>query len=164
MEEIIIKKYENRRLYCVNTAKYVSIADIRDMITEGKNIKVVEKATGKDITKYVLMQVLLEERYEVMPEFFIKILLQSPVKILEQFFQGYFPYMFDYFLKMREGQMMNMQFPNMFFGAQQQQFPFGGFNMQQQMPVMPNMAAMTNPAAMMEEIIKRLAELEKKLK
>ncbi|HPG59792.1 MAG TPA: polyhydroxyalkanoate synthesis regulator DNA-binding domain-containing protein, partial [Candidatus Wallbacteria bacterium] len=75
MEEIIIKKYENRRLYCVNTAKYVSITDIRDMIAEGKNIKVVEKATGKDITKYVLMQVLLEERYEVMPEFFIKILI-----------------------------------------------------------------------------------------
>lgn len=162
MEEIIIKKYENRRLYCVDTAKYVSITDIRDMITEGKNIRVVEKATGKDITKYVLMQVLLEERYEIMPEFFLKILIQSPAKILEQFFQGYFPYMFEYFLKMRENQMMNMQFPNMMFG-QQQQFPFGGFNMQQ-MPGMPNMNAMTNPTALMEEIIKRLADLEKKLK
>jgi len=162
VEEIIIKKYENRRLYCVNTAKYVSITDIRDMIAEGKNIKVVEKATGKDITKYVLMQVLLEERYEVMPEFFIKILIQSPAKILEQFFQGYFPYMFEYFLKMRENQMMNMQFPNMMFG--QQPNPFGGFNMMPQMPQMPNMATMANPAAMMEEIIKRLAELEKKLK
>ncbi len=163
MEEIIIKKYENRRLYCVNTAKYVSLSDIRDMISEGKNIKVVEKTSGKDITKYILMQVLLEERYEVMPEFFIKILLQSPVKILEQFFQGFFPYMFDYFLKMREGQMMNMQFPNMMFG--QPQFPFSNFNMQQ-MPGMgmPNMSAMSNPAAMMEEIIKRLAELEKKIK
>lgn len=163
MEEVIIKKYENRRLYCVDTAKYVSITDIRDMIAEGKNIRVVEKATGKDITKYVLMQVLLEERYEIMPEFFLKILIQSPAKILEQFFQGYFPYMFEYFLKMRENQMMNMQFPNMMFGQQQQQFPFGGFNMQQ-MPNMPNMNAMTNPTAMMEEIIKRLADLEKKLK
>lgn len=161
MEEVIIKKYENRRLYCVDTAKYVSITDIRDMIAEGKNIRVVEKATGKDITKYVLMQVLLEERYEIMPEFFLKLMIQSPAKILEQFFQGYFPYMFEYFLKMRENQMMNMQFPNMMFG--QQQFPFGGFNMQQ-MPNMPNMAAMTNPTAMMEEIIKRLADLEKKIK
>jgi polyhydroxyalkanoate synthesis regulator protein len=134
------------------------------MIAEGKNIRVVEKATGKDITKYVLMQVLLEERYEIMPEFFLKILIQSPAKILEQFFQGYFPYMFEYFLKMRENQMMNMQFPNMMFGQQQQQqFPFGGFNMQQ-MPGMPNMNAMTNPTAMMEEIIKRLADLEKKIK
>lgn len=163
MEEIVIKKYENRRLYCVNTAKYVSIADIRDMVAEGKNIRVVEKATGKDITKYVLMQVLLEERYEVMPEFFLKILIQSPAKILEQFFQGFFPYMFDYFLKMREGQMMNMQqFPGMMFG--QQQFPMFGMPQMPNMANMPNMASMTSPTAMMEEIIKRLAELEKKLK
>lgn len=162
MEEILIKKYENRRLYCVNTAKYVSISDISKMISEGKNIKVIEKTSGKDITKYVMMQVLLEERYEVMPEFFIKILIQSPTKILDQFFQGFFPWMFEYFLKMREGQMMNMpQFPNMVFG--QQQFPFGGFNMPN-IGSMPGINQSTPSSTQMDEILKRLAELEKKLK
>ncbi len=155
MDEILIKKYDNRRLYCVDEAKYVSLGDIRKMLVDGKNIKVVEKNSGKDITKYVMMQIVLEERYEMFPDFFLKMMISAPPNLLEQFFKGFFPQMMEYFLKMRENQMFGMPFNNMMFPQQQApQFPF-----------MPNMGAInTNFANPMEEIIKRLADLEKKFK
>lgn len=154
MEEILIKKYENRRLYCVNEAKYVSLADIKKMIADGRTVRVVEKNGGKDITKHVLMQVLLEDRYDVMPEFFIKMLIQSPVSFLEPFFNNFFPQMLEYYIKMRENQTQAFSgmFPNMMF-PQQQQYPFGGF--QNMMP---------NYTGAMEEIMKRLLDLENKIK
>jgi len=156
MDEILIKKYDNRRLYCVDEAKYVSLGDIRKMLVDGKNIKVVEKNSGKDITKYVMMQIVLEERYEMFPDFFLKMMISAPPNLLEQFFKGFFPQMMEYFLKMRESQMFGMPFNNMMFPQQQQT---------QQFPFMPNMGAMnTNFTNPMEEIIKRLADLEKKFK
>ncbi|HNY11614.1 MAG TPA: polyhydroxyalkanoate synthesis regulator DNA-binding domain-containing protein [Candidatus Wallbacteria bacterium] len=154
MDEILIKKYDNRRLYCVDEAKYVSLGDIRKMLVDGKNIKVVEKNSGKDITKYVMMQIVLEERYEMFPDFFLKMMIAAPPNMLEQFFKGFFPQMMEYFLKMRENQMFGMPFNNMMFPQPQQQFPF-----------MPNMGSVNpNFANPMDEIIKRLADLEKKFK
>jgi len=154
VEEILIKKYENRRLYCVNEAKYVSLTDIKTMIADGKTVRVVEKNGGKDITKYILMQVLLEDKYDVMPEFFLKMLIQSPVSFLEPFFNNFFPQMLEYYIKMKESQAQNpfAGFQNMMF-PQQQQNPFAGF--QNMMP---------NYTGAMEEIMKRLMDLENKIK
>ncbi|NCB37770.1 MAG: hypothetical protein EOM80_03290 [Erysipelotrichia bacterium] len=103
MKEILIKKYDNRRLYCVEEARYVSLAEIKEFLLRGDKIKVVEKTTGKDITKYILMQVLLEERYDLLPTWFYQMVLQSPPEAIDGFFQKFFPWMMDVYKGYQEG-------------------------------------------------------------
>ncbi|PKK90745.1 MAG: hypothetical protein CVV64_07655 [Candidatus Wallbacteria bacterium HGW-Wallbacteria-1] len=121
MAEILIKKYDNRRLYCVDLGKYVSLSEIRDIVSRGDDIKVIEKTTGKDITGYVLTQILLEDRYDVLPLFFLKILIQAPRNTLSDFFANFFPGI----LRMYSSGAMGNQGQQFPWGQNQPQQPFG---------------------------------------
>ncbi len=161
MTEILIKKYENRRLYCVPEAKYVSLNEIKDFLQRGDTVKVIEKASGKDITKYVMMQVLLEDRYELLPTYFYQMVLQSPKEALEPFFKQFFPWMLDMYMKSKDGSMAPgpMPFQNPWF-----QNPF----MNVGNPFMQNMASnsknkSTKESDSMSEILDRLKDLESKI-
>jgi len=57
----IIKRYENRKLYDTEEKKYVSLAELGEMIRKGMEIKVIENVSGEDITTQTLTQVILEE-------------------------------------------------------------------------------------------------------
>lgn len=185
MEEILIKKYDNRRLYCVEEAKYVSLSEIKEFLQSGKKIKVIEKSSGKDITKYILMQVLLEDRYELLPTYFYQMVLQSPRGVVENFFQQFFPWMMDNY----KNYMQNNGFPNMGFQNPWMQSGMSGNNPFFNNPFMPGVGkkksnnkkqsepepAKTNKKAQskeneeggkdqMSEVLKRLQELEEKLK
>ncbi len=169
MKEILIKKYDNRRLYCVEEARYVSLTEIRDFLQRGDRVKVVEKSTGKDITKYILMQVMLEERYELLPTYFYQMVLQSPPEAVDGFFKKFFPWMMDIYKGYQEG---NFSIPGM------PQMPSSPF----QNPWMQNPFQIPNPFMpqkkskkatpekesageddKMAEILKRLRELEEKI-
>ncbi|MFN8770269.1 MAG: polyhydroxyalkanoate synthesis repressor PhaR [Neisseriaceae bacterium] len=65
----IIKKYQNRRLYDVSTSTYVVLDDIKQIIMDGEEIKVIEVKTNQDVTRTVLLQVLLEEEMHGVPMF-----------------------------------------------------------------------------------------------
>lgn len=56
----LIRKYVNRRLYDTTQSRYVNLDDLRDLITKGGHVKVVEQATGNDITTPVLLQIIAE--------------------------------------------------------------------------------------------------------
>jgi polyhydroxyalkanoate synthesis repressor PhaR len=58
--EIVIKRYENRKLYDPQARAYVTLADLARMVAEGAEIKVVSQTTGEDLTTLVLAQVVLE--------------------------------------------------------------------------------------------------------
>src|SRR5512140_885871 len=60
----IIKKYSDRRLYDTATKRYVKIQDIARMIREGATIEVQDAATGKDLTRAVLTQIVMEDARE----------------------------------------------------------------------------------------------------
>ncbi len=60
-EKRIIKKYPNRRLYDTAISGYITVADVKQMIIECENIEVVDAKTGQDLTRQVLLQILLEE-------------------------------------------------------------------------------------------------------
>lgn len=60
--EILVKKYENRRLYSANDKKYITLEDIENYVKKGKKVRVEEVTTEKEITSEVLMQILLEQR------------------------------------------------------------------------------------------------------
>lgn len=59
-EPRLIRKYVNRRLYDTTQSRYVNLDDLRDMIIKGSQVRVVEQATGTDITTPVLLQIIAE--------------------------------------------------------------------------------------------------------
>ncbi|MFZ0592252.1 MAG: polyhydroxyalkanoate synthesis regulator DNA-binding domain-containing protein [Bryobacteraceae bacterium] len=57
---VVIKKYENRRLYDTSNSRYVNLDDIAQMVREGTEIRVIDAATGEDLTRLVLTQIIME--------------------------------------------------------------------------------------------------------
>ena len=57
---IQIKKYANRRLYNSSSSSYVNLDDIASMIRDGDEVQVVDASSGEDLTREILMQVVLE--------------------------------------------------------------------------------------------------------
>ena len=57
---IVLKKYGNRRLYDTSTSRYVTLVEVEQMVQRGADIVVLDAKTGDDITKEVLVQLLLE--------------------------------------------------------------------------------------------------------
>ena len=58
---IIIKKYENRRLYDSTNSRYINLDEIAELVKEGRDVKVVDAATGEDITRVVLTQIIMDD-------------------------------------------------------------------------------------------------------
>ena len=56
----VIKKYSNRRLYDSSSSSYVNLEDIAGIVQGGSLVQIVDARTGADLTRPVLMQVLLE--------------------------------------------------------------------------------------------------------
>lgn len=57
---ILIKKYENRRLYDASNSRYVNLEDVAGMVQRGDDVRVIDVATGDDITRLVLTQIIVE--------------------------------------------------------------------------------------------------------
>jgi len=58
----LIRKYVNRRLYDTTESRYVNLDDLRRLITNGQEIRVIERASGADITTSVLLQIIGESQ------------------------------------------------------------------------------------------------------
>ena len=65
----IIKKYPNRRVYDTQESKYIKIDDIRTMVVDGVLFKVVDSKTKEDVTRSVLLQIIIEQESESNPLF-----------------------------------------------------------------------------------------------
>ena len=60
-DTIIIKRYASRRLYNSDISEYVTLNEVADLIREGKNIQVIDKKTGEDLTRQYLLQIISEQ-------------------------------------------------------------------------------------------------------
>jgi polyhydroxyalkanoate synthesis repressor PhaR len=60
-EPRIIKKYPNRRLYDTEESRYITLADVRRLVTDKVDFVVVDKKSGQDITRTILLQVISEQ-------------------------------------------------------------------------------------------------------
>jgi polyhydroxyalkanoate synthesis repressor PhaR len=56
----IVKRYSNRKLYDTQESRYVTLEEIEEMIRAGREISVVDAATGEDLTSVTLTQIILE--------------------------------------------------------------------------------------------------------
>ena len=57
----VIKRYSNRKLYDPQASRYVTLEELAEMIRAGREISVVDVATGEDLTSVVLAQIILEK-------------------------------------------------------------------------------------------------------
>lgn len=60
-QPLIIKKYENRRLYNTLTSQYINQEQVAQMVRDGHELRVVDAGTGEDITRQVLAQIVLDD-------------------------------------------------------------------------------------------------------
>jgi polyhydroxyalkanoate synthesis repressor PhaR len=57
----LIKKYPNRRLYDTKTSSYITLADVKQMVHKQEDFQVVDAKSGEDLTRSILLQIILEE-------------------------------------------------------------------------------------------------------
>jgi len=57
----VIKKYPNRRLYDTATSSYITLADVKKLVLENVAFKVEDAKTHEDLTRSILLQIILEE-------------------------------------------------------------------------------------------------------
>jgi len=60
-EKRIIKKYPNRRLYDTEVSRYITLENIRQLVIRGEDFQVIDKRSGDDITRTILLQVISEQ-------------------------------------------------------------------------------------------------------
>ena len=65
----VIKKYPNRRLYDTETSTYITLTDVRQLVMESANFVVVDAKTNDDLTRSILLQIILEEESGGAPMF-----------------------------------------------------------------------------------------------
>ena len=58
------KKYPNRRIYDLDTSKYVNLEYLADLILAGSSIKVKKADSEEDITQLILLQILADKEKE----------------------------------------------------------------------------------------------------
>ncbi len=56
----VIKRYSNRKLYDTQESRYVTLEELEEMIRAGREIQVLDAATGEDLTSVTLAQIILE--------------------------------------------------------------------------------------------------------
>ena len=72
----LIKKYPNRRLYDTQTSTYITLADVKELVLEQSDFQVVDAKSGEDLTRQILLQIILEEEQEGSPMFTPPVLSQ----------------------------------------------------------------------------------------
>jgi polyhydroxyalkanoate synthesis repressor PhaR len=104
-DQVVIKRHGNRRLYNTETKTYVNYHDLAKLVRAGSDIKVVDSTTKEDVTKAVLIQVILEEeknKRTILPTEFLFQILRSREESVQDFFKNHLAASFNAYLKTKE--------------------------------------------------------------
>ena len=72
----LIKKYPNRRLYDTKTSSYITLADVKQMVLKNEDFQVLDAKTNEDLSRQILLQIILDEESGGMPMFSSDLLSQ----------------------------------------------------------------------------------------
>ncbi len=72
----VLKKYPNRRLYDTQSSSYITLADVKQMVMGGESFVVRDAKSGEDLTRSILLQIILEEETGGVPIFSTQMLSQ----------------------------------------------------------------------------------------
>ena len=72
----VLKKYPNRRLYDTQSSSYITLTDVKQMVLDSEHFEVRDAKTSEDLTRSILLQIILEEESAGMPMFSTQMLAQ----------------------------------------------------------------------------------------
>ena len=72
----VLKKYPNRRLYDTQLSSYITLADVKTMVLSAERFEVRDAKSGEDLTRSILLQIILEEESGGVPIFSAAMLSQ----------------------------------------------------------------------------------------
>ncbi len=101
----IIKKYGNRRLYDTAASRYVNLDELAALIRQGKEIQVVDAASGKDLTRVILTQIITEDakgKGAGLPLEMLRQLIVAGDQVGREFIMWYLQSAFDAYHKVQE--------------------------------------------------------------
>ncbi len=72
----LIKKYPNRRLYDTQTSSYITLADVKELVLKQEEFQVIDAKSAEDLTRQILLQIILDEESTGAPMFSHDVLTQ----------------------------------------------------------------------------------------
>ena len=84
----VIKKYPNRRLYDTTTSTYITLAEVKQLVMASENLVVRDAKTSEDITRSILLQIILEEEAGGAP-MFTEAVLSNIIRFYGHAMQGF---------------------------------------------------------------------------
>jgi polyhydroxyalkanoate synthesis repressor PhaR len=102
---VLIKKYGNRRLYDTAGSRYVNLDDIAALIREGKEVKVVDAKTGRDLSRVTLTQIITEDakaKPTGLPLELLRQLIIASDEVRQEFIMWYLKSAFDTYQKVQD--------------------------------------------------------------
>jgi polyhydroxyalkanoate synthesis repressor PhaR len=181
--KIIIKKYENRRLYDTTNSRYINLEEVAELVRRGGEVQVVDAKTNEDLTRTVLTQIIVEEtkgRELGLPLELLRQLVLASDSARHQFLEWYLKNAMEAYQKVSES--LQTRFQEVQHAATNpveavmnlwRSNPFLGSAAPGSVPIFPWAAAPSTPAPTppkpeepkeIEELRRRLEELEKQLK
>ena len=143
----VIKKYPNRRLYDTDTSSYITLAEVRQLVIEREPVVVRDAKSGEDLTRSILLQIILEEVAGGAP-MFSEAMLANIIRFYGHAMQGY---MGSYIEK-------NVQMFTDFQNKMSEQSGVGGTDAWAKMMQMPNPMM---PAGYTEQMQKMQEQMQK---
>ena len=101
---VVIRKYANRRLYDTSNSRYINLEDIAALVRNGKNVQVLDAATGEDITRVTLTQIIVEDakgQPSGLPLELLKQLIVTTDHVGQEFILWYLKSAFDTYQKVQ---------------------------------------------------------------
>jgi polyhydroxyalkanoate synthesis repressor PhaR len=102
---VLIKKYGNRRLYDTAGSRYVNLDDLAALVRAGKEVRVVDAKTGRDLTRVTLTQIITEDAKDKptgLPLELLRQLIIASDEVRQEFLMWYLKSAFDTYEKLQD--------------------------------------------------------------
>jgi polyhydroxyalkanoate synthesis repressor PhaR len=119
----VIKKYPNRRLYDTDTSTYITLAEIKQLVMDSETFAVLDAKTGEDLTRSMLLQIILEEEAHGSPMFTAPVLaniIRFYGHAMQGFMGGYLEKNMQALMEMQVPMVQGVMGNNMFQQMQEQ--------------------------------------------
>lgn len=103
-EPRLIKKYPNRRLYDTAVSRYITLEEVKDLVLDGDDFVVIDKKSGKDITRSILLQVISEQEEGADPMFskdYLRQVIRFYGDSVQSSVSNYMEHSMEYFVEQR---------------------------------------------------------------
>ena len=151
----VIRKYANRRLYDTSTSRYINLEDIAALVRNGKDVQVVDASTGEDLTRVTLTQIIVEDakgQPSGLPLELLRQLIVASDRVGQEFIMWYLKSAFDAYQNVQSSLQSRL--------SQMQSAAMSPLQMVKSF-LQTDGEKKSEPSEEVEELRRRLAELEK---